>query len=854
MPAPGNPPPNALPPDDPSSSRLTAMFLVVAALTTVVGFAAFFATWLQASIDPGQATLQVALKQYGLSHFSTAADLAEQADLADGTADELIILREYLIGAGRAGDALPIADMKQRRSALHIAIPHLQVAAATWPTGREDEGDRLLGLSLFHVGDYAAAIGSLRKCIDRNPTMREELVPVLAQCYLYGEKASAQVALEMLNQLGPSTLAPVTLRNDVECLRAQCLLRLSQYEAARQALQAINERISPNQLGADDATLMLATKLNLLLAVADVSEAIDRFGRGKRSDAEPRPDVIAFLTPAMERLSVLRRDGAPDIANQASLWAARGHACSRQPAESLGLLTTVRQQQPFEGANIAAGIEEIEWLADAGNGEEMLQTMRYLLREIGNEQNFDGSAIDLPSFRGRFIAALQTLRQQDRFDHCVAIARVMPSLFLKADAHYEEAITHLQAAERLVSSARRSSGDIEPIALVAAKKKYLAAGDAFAASAKLRFDTAQYCDTLWQAIQSYQSSGQFAQCVELLDDYLLYEDRRRQPRALLAIGKARLATGETEKALLPLETCIVEFPRDPLRYDARLYAALAHAELQRFDAAKELLDENLTDGELTSKSEIWRDSLFTLGELLFRQSHETYLLWELGDPTLDPNKPRPTTVLRDNQPLLEEAILKLGEAVKRSWPDPRAKHAAYLQARAHRLAAVWPQLEAQSADVLDAAKRQLRQQADQHLTAALTGFINLRRDMATREEEQSLSESQQAMLRNCYVAEADTLFDLGRYEQAAEAFRAVSLRYMNEPPALEAMLGQARCLRQLNRTRDARQVIRQAAVVLSRIPPEADDQFIEQTRYDRKRWQELLTWLDSGPMPEDSEA
>ncbi len=840
--------------NDNDSAALTAKLLIIAAVTTVVGFAALFATWMQASIDPGAATLQIAAKQYALAHFTTAANLAEQVVLSEDAAAELELLKEYLIGAGRASDALPLSNIKDRRAALHIAIPHLLTASTSWPSGREDEGDRLLGLALFHIGDYAGAIARLRTCVDRNPTFREELIPVIARCYLYGEKEAVMEAVALLKTVDSQRLSPAALRDEFECLLAECLIRIGQYSDARKLLQDINVRVSSRLLKADAETYNRLAKVELLLSIADISEAIDKYGKGKSGNVTARPEVSRFLAAAMERLGRLRRDASPDLANQASLWAARGFGCSGQPAEALTLLTSVRQQQPFEGASIAAGIEEIEWLVEAGNGEESLQTVRYLLREIGNEQNFDGTAIDLQSFRSRMITALQRLRDWERFDQCIAIAKTLPSLFPAADAIYEEAITHQQAADKLLASARRPAGDIESQGLAAAKRRYRDAGDAFAESAKLRFDTKSYCETLWQSIEAYQVSGQLARCVDLLDDYLQFEDRRRQPPGLLALGKARMATGDPNGALLPLEECIAEFPRDPLKYDARLTAALAHAEAERFPKAKELLEQNLTDGSLTPASPVWRASLFTLGELLFQNANEVHLNWDLARKSPLRGDLPSRTLLRDSQPQIEEAILRLQEAATRYWPMPEAKHAAYLNARAHRLAAVWLQLETDSGDILDAAKRQFRLQSDQHLTAALAGFVNLRRDLATREEEQPLSESQQAMLRNCYIAEADTLFELGRFEQSADAFRAVSLRYMNEPPALEAMLGQSRCLKQLNRTREARLVIRQAAIVLGRIPPESDDQFLQTTRYDRKRWKELLAWLDTGPLPEETDA
>ena len=840
---------NELPP-----SKLTGILIGVAALTTVVGFATFFSAWLKASIEPGKATLQIAAKQLDLGHFIIASDLAKQAVLPEDATPDLPVLREYLIGAGIASEAFLEPDAKTRRGALRTAIPHLQTAALDWPANRPDEGDRLFGLALFQTGDFESAIPPLSRVVDRNPTVREELVPILAQCYLHGTKDDAALGLSAIDKIDRTLSLSPSNDAEIECLRAQCYLKIGNYDRARGILDELEQRLSTMMFGENSTMAMLASKVSLLLAAADVSQAIERFGKNPPANAEPPPELPELLTPAMQRLAMLRREASPEIANQASLWEGRAMGCYGKTIEALNLFSAVRQQQPFEGANIAAGIEEIEILAAAGSGEETLQTVRYLLREIGGEPNFDATVVDLASFRSRLISAIGVLRSKDRFKHCIEIAGVLPSLIPAADALYEEALTHLKNADSIVMAARQAGGILDPESSALAKKKYRESGDAFAQAARLRFDTKKYNETLWQAIDAYQNGGQFELCVELLAEYLRYEDRSMQPRALLALGKARLATGAADKSLLALEECMVEFPRDPLRYDARLYAAFAHVEAARFDAAKQLLNENLTDGGLTPESSVWRDSLYTLGELLFRQANETHLRWALAAPNEDASQPQATIELKQAQPILEEAIIELGEAITRFWPDRRAKHAAYLKARAHKLAAVWPKLESESVDSLDAAKRQLRQQADEHLTAALAGFVDLRRELASREEEQTLSSEQQATLRNCYIAEADTLFELGKFEEAAEAFRAVSLRYLYEPPALEALLGQSKCLQQLNRPREARLVIRQALVVLGRIPSEADGQFTETTRYDRKRWQALLAWLDAGPMPEDSDA
>jgi hypothetical protein len=187
--------------------------------------------------------------------------------------------------------------------------------------------------------------------------------------------------------------------------------------------------------------------------------------------------------------------------------------------------------------------------------------------------------------------------------------------------------------------------------------------------------------------------------------------------------------------------------------------------------------------------------------------------------------------------------------VVRYWPDPRALQAANYLASANRLAAVLPDEEARIPDALDATRRRLLKKREGYLYDAIENYRKLRSEISRIEDERELGPSEKSMRQIGLLGEADTLFELQQYEQSADAFRTISLRYMNEPPALEGMVGQARCLRSMKRDREARLVIRQAVAVLSRIPAEWDEQFAEITRYDRQGWESLLTWMDREPLP-----
>jgi tetratricopeptide (TPR) repeat protein len=97
--------------------------------------------------------------------------------------------------------------------------------------------------------------------------------------------------------------------------------------------------------------------------------------------------------------------------------------------------------------------------------------------------------------------------------------------------------------------------------------------------------------------------------------------------------------------------------------------------------------------------------------------------------------------------------------------------------------------------------------------------------------------------RNCLFGEADVLYDLGRWEEASDAYRNLAGRFMNKPESLEALVRLAECHRKLGKPEEAKKAIHQAEQILSRIPPELDEQFVSLTRADRAGWQKTLGWL-----------
>lgn len=791
--------------------------------------------------------LRIANRQYSAGNLVIAGELALDAIIPEDAAEQFT-LRQFLIGAGYAQSGLLATDKTTRQIAFHSAIEHLQRVSFGWPIGREDEGERLLGESLFGVGNFAAAIPLIESVLERNPTYEAKLTPLLARCLSRGSKADMARAIRTIDDFLDSPGLSIE-KYELHRLRAECLMHLGRFDPAREQLrQHLSNLTAGGEISARQREM---EETELLLASIDISEAIALFGPGSLVDPRPRKEIDDFLAPAMDQLFRLQRDASGQIAMRTGIWIGRGLRCLGKPTDALSQLNATRLYQPFEGEGIAAAIEEIEYLATLGNGREAVQATRYVVQEIGTVENFDASVVDLKNFRQRIQLVLSKLREQGDTKNCVSLARSLPPLLPADQAAFEEGLAFRDAGNRIMSEIRGelAKNERETATLAAAKSAFSQASEAFDSAARLRYSSNEYCQTLWEAILAYQLSGQFLRSIDLLETYIQFEERIRHPRAFIALGRAYLAIDQPDAAIKPLMECVVTFPRDPLCYDARLLAAKALAELNRIEDARDLLDTNLTDGELTPQSLTWKDSLLTLGELLWRRCQQVHVEQELQAKAN--RQEYPIKSLRENQPLIEDAIARLSEAVVRYWPDRRAMQAAAFLAEANRLAAVLPGVEAQVPDALDATRRRLIRQRETFLRDAIEAYRQVRKELSRIEDERGLEPVEQSLQQIGMLGEADTLFELGQFEESADAYRTISLRYMNEPPALEAMLGQARCLKSLNRNREARLVIRQAVVVLGRIPGEWDDRFQKTTRHDRAGWQKLLTWLDSGSIPDD---
>lgn len=823
-----------------------------AALLALLGFVGLFSLWMRAGTPDKQEILRLASERYVAGDRVLAGELAERVELDIDSEDEAswIALRDYLRGAGLASRAQEADSDHRRRSWLHRAVPLLESAADRgFPAGRAAEGSRLVAESLFAIGRFDDAIPALRSAMENDRTQTRWLRPLLARALLRSRGKRGDEALSTIDRHLADATLELAERREAERIRIRALIELGRFEAAAEAIAAALERVRPSDLSAADLETRRAAgehrdRLRLLLASMRLKQVTDRFGKRPGQSPDPSGAARDSMEETLRDLAELEREAGSEVAAKARLLSGEAHLAAGRPDRALAELTLVRQQQPLGGEAIAAGLKEIELLAERGNGADAVLTTRYIVRELGDPAGFDASLVSRAEFKQGVEAALARLRELGQYQHAIDMARALPPLFDKTASLLQQAIAYRQWAEATAAagaSAGQSPG-ASPDRL--ARNRYRAAGDAFAEAAELEFTTERYVPTLWSAIVAYQNGRHFRRSIELLEPYLRYEDRQRKPRGLIAYARAHLAEGDHEAAIEACDECMVEHERDPLRYDARLMAAEAYAQRNEVDKARRLLVQNLDDGQLSPSSPAWKDSLLTLGELLYGQIRQRQVR------AYHASEPEQELLREETRELVGETLRRLEEAVQRYWPQPRAVYAAYLAGRTQRVAARLPRFEADASEGSGAYRRAQRQKIDTRLQQALDRFTRVRNFLSGRVDElqdgdPDVLAQQRALLRNCLVAEADTLIDLGRLEAAAAAYRTVTLRHMNEPLALEGILGQAKALRGLGRARQAEMLLKQARLVLRRIPNEWNDRFEEITRYDRDGWERLLTWMNN---------
>jgi TolA-binding protein len=400
---------------------------------------------------------------------------------------------------------------------------------------------------------------------------------------------------------------------------------------------------------------------------------------------------------------------------------------------------------------------------------------------------------------------------------------------------------HQAWARRLQDQARGEKLPQSGLTEAEARHHWREAGAACRELADLRIATRYYLDDLARAADLFRRGQGYEQAVAVYRDLLREDPRRGHPEALAGIGESLLALGQIDAALRHLHECRDAYPTHPVTYRARLLGALALQNQGKSAEAKELLVDNLYRFSLAPQSTDWRDSLFALGALLYREAMDLESRSRLAgvDRTDELLRQAGLALLEQSHSTFDEAIRTLSEAVQRYPTAPQAVEARYRIAEAYRHSAKWPRKRWNSVTI-ETSRASLARQMQEHLNAAVSEYNSLITRLS-EEPDATRGPTEMTIMRNCYFGRADALFDLARYDEAVAAYSAATNRYQHDPESLEAYVQIASCYRRLNRLGEARGTLDQAKAVLQRIRADAD--FTSTTRLARQDWPSLLDWL-----------
>ncbi len=727
----------------------------------------------------------------------------------------------YILGAITCAEADVQISPEKRRLLLLVAARYLDEARIRGvPQTRAKHSRWLLCRALHDGGRYARSVPLLREALEADQSPDPRLHELLADSYLHLRPPRLAEALahhRQYLQLAGERLAPRE-RDAAQLTESRILLAQKEFEAAAEAAG----RIAPTSPLRGEAVVLRGRALLPLLAPP-------------LGDEGRRQALLEELNQLASRQAL-----APSVAAGAHLLIGLLYAQQGDARAAREQLDRTRREFFVQPEGLAASV----LLADLVRSEHPQQAATLYQRAIaqaGAPETYENAWLPAEDFQKRLEQAIDDLAARREFAAARDLAGSLAPFFPQAAVLQRQAGIDRAWAQQLEQRSRSEILAAAELTLAEARQHWRQAGVVTRQLAAERIATRYYLDDLARAAEDLRRGQGYEQAAAVYRDLLDQEPRLGEPEALVGSGESLLALGRIDEALAALNNCLQNYQKHPMSYRARLLASQALHQKGALPPAKELLIDNLYRYSLAPQSAEWRDSLFALGGLLYREGLELEAKSrQAGVDRADPaGRKAGLLLLEQSHTALDEALRTLGEAVLRYPTRSEATIARYRIAEAHRHSAKWPRKRLPTVSI-ETSRAALVRQMQEHLQAAVADYSGL----ITRLSEQpdaNRSPTEGAILRNCYFGRADALFDQGDFDEAIQAYSAATNRYQHDPESLEAYVQIATCYRRLGRASEARGTLEQARIVLSRIRQDAD--FTRTTRLTRQDWGYLLDWL-----------
>jgi tetratricopeptide (TPR) repeat protein len=773
-----------------------------------VSLGAVVATWLVLGSGAGEedVTLEMTLEALDSGDYTKARELAKKLRGSDSIPRAAMGGPMFVLGAAVSYEA--DASMSMGESDLYLlSVRYLEEARDLgFPEDRRGEGLFLLGKNLHRTGQIPASRPVLLEAIEFNSERESLLRWLLAEAYLNDANPMCAEALEQ------NTLYLADKRL-FQADREQGLLQRSQIQFRQGEMEACLKTLEEIPAGASNLADALVVRGQIMLSEArQLRSALDaKGGAPERKNQEAA--IKKKYDQAMITFSAAKsRDTLSTQASRKAIYLTG--ICLKElgdfpkASDEFDRVCRVYQDTPEA---LAAGFELAEMSRQLEQDPEALKAYSQTLGKILDVRNYSNSWITLDELRTRSLAAVSYYVEAGKFEVALKLNQSLDRIFARPVATSLKAeLFGKWGQAQLEEAAGLSAQEGRPIAIVG-RRRFRLAGRTYEKLASLQKTTQMYPSDLWLAVESYIRGHGYQDAVHTLHEYLKNESRKHHAQALLYLGQAQLNLGDSEAALTAFEECIEFHPKDATAYQARMLAATAHSEKGDFKEAEKLLQDNL-NGALAPASREWRDSLFALGLLEYREKRYS------------------------------KAVASLEQVIKREKDSANAINARYLIGKCYQLRGEEAKQKL-AGDLIEVRRSAGRRQVDEHFKSAFLQYQEARQILDQKQESVELTDLERRTLRNCYFAIGSVQFELGNYQQSIRAYTTITSRYPTLAESLDAYVQISRAHRKLNAPERARGTLEQARVVVKRL--QAIGALDGGNGRDQQEWVQYIDWLDT---------
>lgn len=675
-----------------------------------------------------------------------------------------------------------------------------------------------LGMSLHRIGASTDALPHLKEAVETYPKHRVEVSMVLADIYL---DLQTESGLENAIQANDVVLDDPKVeqqdRDRAYLQRAQILLAMGRKQEAEDALKSVSDASAGN----------LGTK---------VFQAQTLMAEGNY------PRALQILD------SVAKETGLEDTyPRQASYLMG---VCAERMSDTEAAINYYKRTVTEFGKSheqFAANFSLADLYRMAQRDEEAVAGYRSLLRTITSPREFRNRWVSRDDLVKRILGAWNDWSDRHEYQSAISLAERMHPLFSEIEAQQLISRANQRWAENLEAK-QQAATYVDQLAMdLKVRDRWRQSAAAYSRLAELLSTTSQYLPTLWTSAEQYFFARDFPNAVAKLTVYLDADPKERVPQSLVFRGQAQLNLGEMDLAISDFRKVTNDYATDIANFRARLLLGSAYLEKAELSLAEEAWRSLLSSQTLRPEALEWRKAKFELGRLLYYQARNT-LKRLANDPLQVADAGNADGVARQKEELaayeiLNEAMVQLGEFVERFPNDEDAPESRYKIASGMRLYAELPFKRYQTAETENARIEQ-RQAMTDLLNSAVEHLRFLQQDLFHLNEDGRLGDVGQMLLQSSYFDIAETHYLLARvvpsrYRDSITAYSQAINKYPQTPRVLAAYLRMKTSHDRLGQPAESRIVIKQARVILDRIP---EDAFTPETSAFTK--QEWTDWLD----------